>query len=357
MDLAAQTVSQMVDQVLRSAGGHARSCCSRRSSQDRKGEHAEVIEQLRGQGFVRARIDGKLVELEDAPTLDCRRRTPSRPSSTGCKVRADSAQRLAESFETALQLAEGVARIASMDDPGADAPDRSPTAIACTVCGYSLAELEPRLFSFNNPAGACGTCDGLGVQEFFDPARVVVQPAALAGRRRDPRLGSPQRLLLPADPVARQALPLRHRDAVARPVRGRAARAAVRQRRGRASSSATSTRAARPRSAPTRGKASCRTSSGAIARPSRPRCARNSPSTWRARLPRLRRQPPEHAPRATSSSAGATCPSITALPIAGALTFFRELQARRLARRDRRAHRRARSATGCASSPTSASTT
>jgi excinuclease ABC subunit A len=179
-DLAAQTVSQMVDQVLAQPEGTSILLLAP-VVQDRKGEHAEVLEQLRGQGFVRARIDGKLVELEDAPMLDGRRRHTVEAVVDRLKVRADSAQRLAESFETALKLAQGVARVARADDPGAD-PQTFSNRYACTVCGYSLAELEPRLFSFNNPQGACGTCAGLGVQEFFDPQRVVVNPAlSLAG--------------------------------------------------------------------------------------------------------------------------------------------------------------------------------
>jgi excinuclease ABC subunit A len=149
--------------------------------QDRKGEHAEVFEQLRGQGFVRAMVDGKLVELEEKPRLDPRRRHSIDAVVDRLKVRADASQRLAESFETALTLAQGVARVGFHDEP-----ERAPIVFsnryACTVCGYSLAELEPRLFSFNNPSGACGTCGGLGVQEFFDPARVVVNPGlSLAG--------------------------------------------------------------------------------------------------------------------------------------------------------------------------------
>ncbi len=179
-ELAAQSVSQMVDQVLALPEGTGVLLLAP-VVQDRKGEHVEVFEQLRGQGFVRALIDGKLVELDDRPKLDARRRHSIDAVVDRLKVRPDAAQRLAESFETALALAQGVARVGFHDEPGRE-PLLYSNRYACTVCGYSLAELEPRLFSFNNPSGACGTCGGLGVQEFFDPARVVVNPGlSLAG--------------------------------------------------------------------------------------------------------------------------------------------------------------------------------
>jgi excinuclease ABC subunit A len=179
-DLAAQTVSQMVDQVLALPEGTAVLLLAP-VVQDRKGEHADALEHLRGQGFVRAVVDGSLVELDAAPALDARRRHSIDAVVDRLRVRPDAGQRLAESFETALSLSQGVARLAFQDEP-----DREPVVFsnryACTACGYSLAELEPRVFSFNNPSGACGTCGGLGVQEFFDPARVVVNPAlSLAG--------------------------------------------------------------------------------------------------------------------------------------------------------------------------------
>jgi excinuclease ABC subunit A len=179
-DLAAQTVSQMVDQVLALPEGSAVLLLAP-IVQDRKGEHAESFEHLKAQGFVRAYVDGRLVELDAPPRLDPRRRHSVDAVVDRLRVRPDAAQRLAESFETALALSQGVARIALQDDP-----DREPLLFsnryACSACGYSLVELEPRLFSFNNPAGACGTCGGLGVQEYFDPGRVVVNPAlSLAG--------------------------------------------------------------------------------------------------------------------------------------------------------------------------------
>jgi excinuclease ABC subunit A len=171
VDLAAQTISQMVDQVMRIAAGTPLLLLAPLIDA-RKGEHAQVIEELRGQGFVRARIDGHVVEVESPPKLDPKRKHTIEAVIDRVKVREDIAQRLAESFETALRLSNGTARIAFMDDSKREElvfSDR----FACRICGYSIPELEPRLFSFNNPAGACSTCSGLGVQQFFDPARVV----------------------------------------------------------------------------------------------------------------------------------------------------------------------------------------
>ena len=179
-DLAAQTVSQMVDQVLALPEGSAVLLLAP-IVQERKGEHAESFEHLKAQGFVRAYVDGRLVELDAPPRLDPRRRHSVDAVVDRLRVRPDAAQRLAESFETALALSQGVARIAFQDEPGRE-PLLFSNRYACSACGYSLVELEPRLFSFNNPAGACGTCSGLGVQEYFDPGRVVVNPAlSLAG--------------------------------------------------------------------------------------------------------------------------------------------------------------------------------
>ena len=179
-DLAAQTVTQMVDQVL-ALPENTGVLLLAPVVHDRKGEHVEVFEHLRSQGFVRARVDGRLLELDVLPELDGRRRHTIEAVIDRLKVRPDAQQRLAESFETALHLAQGSARLAFHDEPEREALVFS-NRFACTVCGYSLTELEPRLFSFNNPNGACGTCGGLGQQEFFDPARVVVNPSlSLAG--------------------------------------------------------------------------------------------------------------------------------------------------------------------------------
>jgi excinuclease ABC subunit A len=180
LDLVAQTVSQMVDQVLRLPEGTPLLLLAPMIDA-RKGEHAHVIEQLRGQGFVRARIDGHIIELDDPPKLDPKKKHTLEAVVDRFKVRPDVGQRLAESFETALRLSDGVARIAFMDEPKREELVFS-DKFACALCGYSLSELEPRLFSFNNPAGACASCSGLGLQQFFDPARVVHHPhLSLAG--------------------------------------------------------------------------------------------------------------------------------------------------------------------------------
>jgi excinuclease ABC subunit A len=179
-DLAAQTVSQMVDQVLSLPEG-TRLMLLAPVVADRKGEHVQLMSDLMAQGFIRARINGEVYELDQPPELDLRKKHRIDAIVDRIKVKDDVRLRLAESFETALRLADGVARIAFMDDPSAEEivfSDR----FACNICGYSLTELEPRLFSFNNPSGACPTCDGLGVKQFFDPQRVVVNPdLSLAG--------------------------------------------------------------------------------------------------------------------------------------------------------------------------------
>jgi excinuclease ABC subunit A len=174
VDLAAQTVSQMVDQLLQLPEGTPVLLLAP-MVESRKGEHLQVLEQLRGQGFVRARIDGEVIELDDPPKLDPRKKHSIEAVVDRLKVRSDAGQRAAESFETALRLSGGIARVAFMDDPKREELVFS-DKFACTICGYSLPELEPRLFSFNNPSGACPTCSGLGVQQFFDPARVVHHP-------------------------------------------------------------------------------------------------------------------------------------------------------------------------------------
>jgi len=175
LDLAAQTVSQMVDQVLSLPEGTPLLLLAP-VIKDRKGEHVQVLEELRGKGYVRARIDGSVVDLDAPPKLDLRRKHTIEAVIDRLKVRPDLAQRLAESFETALKLGGGLAIVAFMDEPKR-APLVFSDKFACTICGYSLAELEPRLFSFNSPNGACPTCDGLGVKQFFDPERVVTQPS------------------------------------------------------------------------------------------------------------------------------------------------------------------------------------
>jgi excinuclease ABC subunit A len=178
--LEAQTVSQMVDQVMALPEG-SRLMLLAPVVVERKGEHVQLMQDLMAQGFIRARINGEVYELDDPPKLDLRRKHNIEAVVDRFKVKSDLKLRLAESFETALRLADGTARIAFMDDPDAEAlvfSDR----FACNVCGYSLTELEPRLFSFNNPTGACQGCDGLGVKQFFDPDRVIVNSdLSLAG--------------------------------------------------------------------------------------------------------------------------------------------------------------------------------
>ncbi len=175
LPLAAQTVSQMVDQVLALPEG-TRVMLLAPVVQGRKGEHLHIISQLRSQGFVRARIDGLVVDLDDAPTLDKKRKHDIEVVVDRIKVREDLQTRLAESFETALELSDGIARIAPMDE-GMEEMVFS-ARFACPTCGHSIQELEPRLFSFNNPHGACPACDGLGVRQYFDPAKLI-QDASL----------------------------------------------------------------------------------------------------------------------------------------------------------------------------------
>ena len=178
--LEAQTVSQMVDQVLALPEG-TRLMLLAPVVASRKGEHVRLMQDLQAQGFIRARINGEVYELDDPPSLNLRRKHNIDAVVDRFKVKTDLKLRLAESFETALRLADGVARIAWMEDKDKEEllfSDR----FACNICGYSLTELEPRLFSFNNPSGACPGCDGLGVKQFFDPDRVVVNSdLSLAG--------------------------------------------------------------------------------------------------------------------------------------------------------------------------------
>jgi excinuclease ABC subunit A len=147
---------------------------------ERKGEHVQVLEELRGQGFIRARIDGEVYELDEPPKLDLKKKHTIEVIVDRFKIRGDLGLRLAESFETTLRLSEGLALVASIDDP--TQVQVFSNKYACPHCGYSLSELEPRLFSFNNPKGACQQCDGLGVKPYFDPRLIVHNPQlSLAG--------------------------------------------------------------------------------------------------------------------------------------------------------------------------------
>ncbi len=168
--LAAQTVSQMVDKVLELPEG-SKMMLLAPIVKERKGEHVKTLENLAAQGFLRARIDGETCDLSDPPTLELHKKHTIEVVVDRFKVRPDLQQRLAESFETTLELSGGIAVVAPMDGDGEEIIFSA--NFACPQCGYSMQELEPRLFSFNNPAGACGTCDGLGVQQYFDPSRVI----------------------------------------------------------------------------------------------------------------------------------------------------------------------------------------
>ena len=171
--LSAQTVSQMVDQVLALPEG-SKMMLLAPIIKERKGEHVKTLQNLAAQGFIRARIDGETCDLSDPPALELQKKHTIEVVVDRFKVRTDLQQRLAESFETALELSGGVVVVAPMDGDGEEHVFSA--NFACPHCGYSMRELEPRLFSFNNPAGACPTCDGLGVQQYFDAERVIQNP-------------------------------------------------------------------------------------------------------------------------------------------------------------------------------------
>lgn len=172
VELTAQTVSQMVDKALELPEG-TKLMLLAPIIKERKGEHVKTLENLAAQGFIRARIDGEVCDLSDPPTLELHKKHTIEVVVDRFKVRSDLQQRLAESFETALELTGGIAVIDYIDKTDNE-PLIFSANFACPHCGYSMQELEPRLFSFNNPAGACGTCDGLGVQQYFDADRIVL---------------------------------------------------------------------------------------------------------------------------------------------------------------------------------------
>ena len=175
--LEAQTISQMVDTVLTQPEGSKLMLLAPMIS-NRKGEHLHIFEQLRRDGFVRVRVDGIVCDLDEAPKLDKKKKHTIEVVVDRFKVRDDLKLRLAESFETALNLTGGIAVVSPMDDDANTADIVFSSLFACTECGYSLSELEPRLFSFNSPMGACSSCDGLGLRQFFDESRVVQHPEA-----------------------------------------------------------------------------------------------------------------------------------------------------------------------------------
>jgi len=183
--LRAQTISQMVDHTL-ALPIDSKMLLLAPVVRNRKGEHVNLFEELQAKGFIRARINGETYELSEAPKLELHKKHTIEVVVDRFKVRKDLKQRLAESFETALELSDGLAMVAPMDTKSNQNSDEDEhlfsAKFACPECGHSLSELEPRLFSFNNPAGACSSCDGLGVDQFFDPQRIVVNPdASLAG--------------------------------------------------------------------------------------------------------------------------------------------------------------------------------
>ncbi len=193
--LEAQTISQMVDQVMALPEG-SRMMLLAPIIRDRKGEHAGLFDELRAQGFVRVRVDGTVYPIDDVPELELRRKHTIEAVIDRFKVRPDLKQRLAESFETALILSDGLALLSPMEDDGEKVDEKDgeggsntgmqekllSSRYSCIHCDYSLQEVEPRMFSFNNPNGACPKCEGLGVAQFFDPERVVSNPQlSLAG--------------------------------------------------------------------------------------------------------------------------------------------------------------------------------
>ena len=172
--LEARTIGQMVDQILALPEGDKLMLLAPIIS-ERKGEHHKLLTELHAQGFIRARIDGEIHELDQLPELELHKKHTIEVVVDRIRVREDLGLRLAESLETALNLSGGLVRVAWMDQPDRDELVFSAN-FACPLCGYSLPELEPRLFSFNNPVGACSKCDGLGVEQFFDPERVIAHP-------------------------------------------------------------------------------------------------------------------------------------------------------------------------------------
>lgn len=175
ISLEAQEVSEMVDKVLALEAGRKLMLLAP-VVRNRKGEHVLLLEQLRGSGFVRVRIDGALYNIDDLPKLNPKQKHDIEAVVDRFKVKPDMTQRLAESFETALALSEGLAKVVSFDEAeGEEVIDTLFSSLfSCSVCNYSLSELEPRLFSFNSPNGACGECDGLGISQFFDPERIIM---------------------------------------------------------------------------------------------------------------------------------------------------------------------------------------
>lgn len=181
-ELSAQTITQMVDLVMKLPEGLAVMLLAP-VVRERKGDHSKTIDSLRAQGYLRARIDGETVELDNPPQLDAKRKHSIDVVIDRFKIREDIQLRLADSLETAIRLGDETAMVAPMRDTDSDFEELVfSTRYACKQCGYAIASLEPRSFSFNSPHGACPSCDGLGIQQFFDPERVITsEELSLAG--------------------------------------------------------------------------------------------------------------------------------------------------------------------------------
>ena len=181
LPLEASTVSQMVDQVL-ALPENERLMLLAPVVSNRKGEHQQLFDSLQKQGFLRARVNGELCELDNPPKLELRKKHNIDVVIDRFKVRPDLKLRLAESIETALHLSDGIVKVAALDADSNFEEIRFSANFACPECGYAISELEPRLFSFNSPVGACPECDGIGTMQFFDPRLVVKSPElSLAG--------------------------------------------------------------------------------------------------------------------------------------------------------------------------------
>ena len=174
LPLAAQTVSQMVDSIM-ALPVENRYMLLAPVVTERKGEFVKLFEQLSASGYIRVRVDGDVYDLSDPPQLELQKKHTIEVVVDRFRIRDDLKLRLAESIETALSITNGIVKVANLDDPKAEEKIFSAN-FSCPICGYSISELEPRLFSFNNPAGACPECDGLGVQQYFDPKRIVQMP-------------------------------------------------------------------------------------------------------------------------------------------------------------------------------------
>ncbi len=177
IDLASQTISQMVDNIL-TLPENGKIMILAPMVQNRKGAHTKMLEELSHQGFLRARIDGEVIYLDGMDKLNGKMHHSIEIIVDRLKVREGVSLRLSESLETALNLSAGLVRIASMDEKSKQKELVFSAKFSCVECGYSLIELEPRLFSFNNPVGACQSCDGLGVKDIFDKNKVVNNPEA-----------------------------------------------------------------------------------------------------------------------------------------------------------------------------------